>query len=488
MTNPHLIEFIQSFNSTEIKVIEEYLEKMAEPEELELFRIIVSDEENISDESITKLIHTNTLQLLKGKLFDKILEALQSDNYILNKDLFDQININKFLLGKKVMMLEALHHTMNKGRRNTMQALIEDAIKFAKENEAYDIIAELLFRKKSLRVIIGMSMDEFDTLTKESAFYDYCHKAVLFANDCFHKLLMNNIVVKSLSKNEMEKSMQTSIKQLEHDYKITKSHYINYFLLYIKIALYEHKKNYFKSIAYCNKLILLVRNCHFIFDKQKHLAHILMNLSLFKTFIGDYKEAILDSQESQNGYASDSLGYILGKEQEFGACFYAGEYENAEKCINIILKHPVHSLGEFRYAKYIFFQACTLFALKKYKQALAILSKPLEIEKDKSRWNIGVRVLTIMLFVELNKIEEAAMAVESLRKYMERIIKKDEVEPRTILIVKLLRELEKNSFVYDPKNSAATKLLKTVAAKNKPTSWEHFTPELIKFHEWVGEV
>lgn len=113
------------------------------------------------------------------------------------------------------------------------------------------------------------------------------------------------------------------------------------------------------------------------------------------------------------------------------------------------------------------------------------MNKSLEIEKDKTGWNIALRTLNIIVFIELSKINEASRALEALRKYMERLTKSDEVKQRDILIIKLLREIEKDGFRYDPKNANATKMLKELSEKDKPVSWNYYTPELIPFHEWV---
>ena len=94
--------------------------------------------------------------------------------------------------------------------------------------------------------------------------------------------------------------------------------------------------------------------------------------------------------------------------------------------------------------------------------------------------------MNIMLCIELDKINVASNLLESLIKYVQRHAKTAEIKQRDILIVKTLRELEKDGFNYSGKNKVVSKMLKELAQKNKPTSWEHYTPELIPFHEWLG--
>ena len=90
-----------------------------------------------------------------------------------------------------------------------------------------------------------------------------------------------------------------------------------------------------------------------------------------------------------------------------------------------------------------------------------------------------------MIFIELNKINEASTSLEALRKYIERTSKTDEVKQRDVLIVKLLRELEKDGFMLDSKNTTVSKMLKDLSEKDKAVSWEYYSPELIPFHEWL---
>ena len=139
----------------------------------------------------------------------------------------------------------------------------------------------------------------------------------------------------------------------------------------------------------------------------------------------------------------------------------------------------------YKNSKFIYYQSCLLFATEQYKGALQQLNEPLEIEKDKCRWNISIRVLNILIFIELNKLNEAKISTETLRKYIERVSKSNNVEERDLLITKLLREIVKDNFHFNQKNTKVTTLLKELSQKDKPTSWNYYTPELIPFHEWV---
>ena len=181
----------------------------------------------------------------------------------------------------------------------------------------------------------------------------------------------------------------------------------------------------------------------------------------------------------------NSLNYLISKEQEFHANFYNKNYNAAAVCAETMLNHSLNDTGEFRKSKFIYYQASVKFSMGQFKEAHRLLTESLEIEKDKTRWNVSLRILNIMSFIELDKLNEASTSLESLRKHMERTGKSDEVKPRDVLIVKLLREIEKNGFTYDSKNTKMEELMKELSQKDKPVSWEHYSPELTPFHEWL---
>jgi hypothetical protein len=122
-----------------------------------------------------------------------------------------------------------------------------------------------------------------------------------------------------------------------------------------------------------------------------------------------------------------------------------------------------------------------------FKEALKLLNESLEIEKDKSRWNVSLRILNIMIFIEMEKIDEAITSIEALRKYIERTSKTEELSERDIIIVKLLRELEKSGFEYDASNTVVGNYLKELSDKESKSSWQYFSPELIPFHKWISK-
>jgi hypothetical protein len=126
--------------------------------------------------------------------------------------------------------------------------------------------------------------------------------------------------------------------------------------------------------------------------------------------------------------------------------------------------------------------------MKKNKEVLQLINKSLKIERDKAGWNIALRVLLVMNFVELFKLKEASTSIISLKKHIERNNKITEIKQRDISILKLLNELEKDDFKRNEKNKKVVKLIDDLSNKTGPIAWSYYTPELIPFHEWVLEL
>jgi len=492
MANPHLITFIQSLSPIEVRLVEDHLNKtqaLVDPQkeeamEVKLFKYLVTHKkDNVTDEQIIIETATKRVSDLKNNLFNKVLEALTLDKYITNTSLVNENDIIIFSLKKKLLACKVSIRIVNEGKTEAIHELLNDIINKAKEYELYDIIVEALILKKYFKGI-RFGLKDFDKINEEVKFYEYCVQATFGAADKYYRLILDNDFIKTLSNAEVSMHITNSIKEMEIDYKKTKSEQVNYYLHIFRFALFERQKNYAKAIEQCNKLISILEKNKAIYRKER-MGSAFTNLSSFKIQLGNYAAAVKEARHAQKYYQENSLNYAISKEQEFYANFCNENYSDANKCVVELLNHSTIDTGEFRKSKFIYYQVCTLFAQKNFSGALRLLNEALEIEKDKSRWNVSIRILTIMIFIELNKINEAFTSIESLRKHVERTGKTDGISERDILIVKLLRELEKEGFEYSEKNANASKMLKQLSDKDSKTAWQHYSSELIKFHEWL---
>jgi tetratricopeptide (TPR) repeat protein len=494
MANPHIISFIRGLSAAERRLVEEHLSKSQalfeesnhELMELKLFKfILVHESDIITDEEIINETSSKRVTDLKNNLFQKVLEALTLDKYITNSTLFNEHDRIFFQLKKKLLLCRITLRTANQKKTEALNVLLDEIIDKAKSFEIYEVLIEALRIRKYFGGI-RQGSDDFEKIAKELEFYEYSNKAVFDSADNYYLLILNNDFVKSLSAKEVNKHIADSIKRMENDFKKTKSEQVNYYLHIMKFALCETRKDYKGAIKYCEQLISILKKEKAVF-REERMGYAYTNLCQYHTYLGKTSEALKEAKKAQQYYLEDSFNNAIAKELEFYTNFYCELFTDSNKCLNSLLSHSRIDTGEFRRSKYIYYRACVFFAEGNYKEALSLLNESLEIEKDKTRWNISLRILNIMIFIEMDKINEAFTSLESLRKYMERTSKTEEVSPRDILIVKLLRELEKSGFEWETENKTTAGMLKQLSEKDSETSWEYFSSELIPFHEWVNK-
>jgi tetratricopeptide (TPR) repeat protein len=492
MATSYITDFIQSLSSEEIKIVKEYVYKsnsrpiLGENKIEKLFDTLIGNpEKKYTDKELSNILESNAgaLRVLKSRLFEKIEEALVLNKHFENPLVFNHREQMVFTLKKKVLLIKSLFRTLNQGRIEAINFLIAETIKLAEENEVYDVLIETLIIQKH---VVGMrtGFPEFERIHNKIISFENCLRAIQNANDAYYKLILNQEFVNSLTRAEFKQHICNSIKQLETDFKITKSQEVNYYLHIFRIVLYDHEKDFLKAIENFKKLLAILKKSKVIYSKDR-IGFALSNLGQLNILTGNYKEALSFIKRALDFHLPNSMSYLVTKEQRFYAHFYAKNHNEALKCLEEMLQHSTIDSGEYRKSKFIYFKACVLFSINQFKGSLQLLKKSLEVEKDKTGWNIALRILMTMIFIDLHKVGEASTAISTLRKHIERTNKIKEVKPRDILILKLLRELEKDGFKRNEKNKTAVKLLAELSDKDKPTAWNYFTPELIPFHEWV---
>lgn len=480
MPTPYIDTLLNNLNDSEKKSIDYYFSNKNSTEELLLIKYIqaINNGENVKSKEL------NVNRMLKSRALDQITDILISDYHIHNKGNFSTQDQILLRLKKKILLARIISKSLNQNKFGPFKTFLNILIREAEKNELYEILIEALLLKKYY-FALKEGAREFQKIEKKITHIEWCQKRMHYAGDCYFKIIINNNLLKFKNEKQFHNYILRAIRLLKQDYKKYKSQQINYYLHIILMFYYEKQKKYILAAKYSKILFSIVKNSPVLYRVER-LGFALDNLSQYKGFTENYNDAARYAKEAQKYYLENSNNYLISKEQEFHIFFYHKKYDKANACMQELLNHKLVDSGQFSQSKYIYFQASLLFAQSKFKEALTLLNKSLEIEKEKSRWNISLRILNIMIFIESNKINEASRKLESLRKYVQRHQKDAEIKQRDILIVKTLRELEKEGFNYNGGNKIISKMLKELSQKNKPTSWEHYSPELIPFHEWLG--
>ena len=476
----HLIDnFIRQLQPEEAESVNRYIKNnLRNPEESHIVYVY----EKLRDGKPIDYKNPAALNKMKSRILEKSLDALLMDTNIINT-LYADIDKTVITLKKQLVQYKMLQRNLNPAKHAVSLHLCNHIIVQAKKNELYSLVSEALLMKK-YALFARSGVEGQKELNAEIEFYDYCAQALIRAADDYFFITHENNFAQLLSKEELDKKLDASILQMQSDFKRTKSQNINYYLQILLFAQAERRKSYNEGITLCRVLIANIKKYKFIYRKER-MGFAYENLSLNYLHLGNYALAGKHLEKAQSFLLPGSFNYLISLECEFMIHFYSGQYKKAKRSMEKALQHPQNDAGNFRRSKHAYFMACVLFMEKEYEKAKELLVKRFDIEQDKERWKVSVRILGILTFIELRKFTQAAKALEALRKYIQRNRGNNRISARTVLIVQTLQQLERTGFEFRREDKVLQRQLKQLSARNTELSWEHYSPELIKFHDWL---
>ena len=119
-----------------------------------------------------------------------------------------------------------------------------------------------------------------------------------------------------------------------------------------------------------------------------------------------------------------------------------------------------------------------------YNKCWKILSRHLELEKDKEGWRVWLSIMRIICQIERGEYIDVNMQIQSFRKYIHRWEQKAEIRERDKLVFKVLESLDRHHYDYEEVAKEQTDTLTVLAYPKGDLKWEANSPELILFHDW----
>jgi hypothetical protein len=420
----------------------------------------------------------NLVNRLKGK----VLEMLICDQALESNEWLDEQDLLAIRVKKRIAQFQVLFFSGN--NRQLAAQILDESISVCKENEYYGSLLECLKYKKWMT---GYRQGEksFNELSDQIAHYEHCNKLLSNAADTYYKVIMRNSFSSVPHSKEKFRTLVSAINNLKRDLANVHSPMIEYYLKLLEIDYFQERDEYLKARSECLQLLTVIRGNRSVFRKSR-ISSAYGNLSRCELYLKRFEEATEFAREAQKHLPVGSANMMVSKEQEFYALFYSGNFPKAHKMALHLSSGCNLQLGDFRYDKYNFFLACTLFMEKKYHQALRILDAYQEITKDKAGWEVAIRLLRIMCCVETSNLDGAIMQIESFRKHISAHSSKTLLNSRHQIILRLLSIYEREGFSLKNPNLKTKDLLNLLRSSNTFYSWEMLGPELIPFHEWFA--
>jgi tetratricopeptide (TPR) repeat protein len=433
----------------------------------------VPDLENCA-EAIYGEMNYHAIQKLKSRLLNKIHNVLLLDHGMEHRG-SDQDELDRYiiLIRRKV----ALYHTLllGGGTNISLSQEMEEIIRLAKKYELFSVVCEQLKYKK-LASGFRKGKKVFLEINEELKFYKRCNDTLEKATDYYHLAVINSAFSSNADKKSYQTFLRDSIAELNEECAVLKSPLIAYYTKNIEAMYYESGDNIEVTRDVFVDMLSVITANKSVYRKQR-VAVVYSQLATCDIRLGDYDSAIENAQAAQKNFAKNSANYCTALENQFLAHFYQFNHEKSKSICAALLKSARKEVGNFRYAKYLFYQANVLFMQEKFKEVLQVLNLKLELTKDKIGWDFNIRVLTIQTLLELGRTEDATRHVQSL-------IKRDALKPRDKTIFRILHMLERQGF---DGTRVRQKLDQEIFAltSHKSCMWEPISSELIPFEKWL---
>jgi hypothetical protein len=485
-------ELIGKLSPVEIKLVNTYLKSLVirNKKDMKLqafFDFLVKNKKEKPDAEACSLFLYDAapdarFRMIKAKLKSRILDALVTDQNIERNDMLDAADLSAIRARKRLSQYYWL--TLTRGHSAFSNMLLEEIIRNGLKYENYVAVTEALKAKKYQKGF-SRGLRDFQKINEQIAFYEYCDQCKVKARDYYYKLILRSDFHTG-SRNEHQRFLEECIVELVKDHKYTKSALVGYYLKLLEFAYYNITSDHEAARQSCLEMLDIVRDHESVYKKQRvgitfdYIAECDVNL-------GAYERALMNFRSAQKFFMPASSNYLVSKEAELKTLFYTGDMRAAERVLVDVVGEPgIHMAGEFRQSKYQYYLANILFAKGKYKEALRVISQHMEISKDKTGWEISVRVLAILCNMELERFDEAALQVENLRKHAERNrSEKTPISPRDSVIIRLLKAMAAKGFMFATLDKKTLDLAEQLAGADAKYRWQPFGPELIRFHDWI---
>ncbi|MCA6364821.1 MAG: hypothetical protein IM638_17440 [Bacteroidetes bacterium] len=486
-----LYKLLHTLNRQQIKVLKKYLvgfstRNEAETKMLELANLLLSKKQSAPDidfcsKSIYGAPRDSRIDKLKTRLYNKVLDSLAIDINIQRDEYEDEIHPITIRLKKKATILQIIRFTPL--RESLGIELLNDIIYTSRKYEMYFVLLEHLHQLKYMKTW-REGQKTFEKFIEEINYYEKCNQANIRATDNYYKTIFHTSFSGNVGDKKLTSFYLDCITQTRYDYQQTQSPSVGYYLLMFEMGYYQSIHDYHKAKETCESLINLIQNNISVYRKNR-MGYAYGNLAECEVYLGHYEQAIIDVRKSVGYLTPNSSDYYLNKQFEFEILFLNNKWHEAQLIIETLQKTNRLKQGDFRIAKYAFYEACVHFKLGRFKECSRQLSLKFELSKDKLGWEIAIRILRIMTMIELNRHDEAQPMVGNLQKHIERNARKADVNERDRMILKLFRELDKAGFRFDNLSKVPRDLHARLSEKNQPWSWKPLSPELIPVHEWL---
>jgi tetratricopeptide (TPR) repeat protein len=447
---------------------------------IKLFEMLISSTgKKYTEEELEKMLYDKPNRAAFNRLLlrfkDKLLEALIIDVNINRDGVYSEKSRATVEVRKNITQAQLLQ---SRGARSLSQLMFEKAIE---QSEKYELFEELLL---ALRLLIDHHNVSYgdkllNKLLKTYHDYDYSKNAVLRAEVNYGRV--NAGIDFRPGQNAKLDWLKMILEETLNDYKKTSSAQVGYYYHYIRAYYFELLGDYRTAGKSLEKILALLNESPAIYTPFR-FEGVLLNLANNDIYLREFEQCYEKAEQALPKFKKGSHNYAQGIELMFYAQFYLGEYEPAIDTLKSLLPEDLSVTTDYRLGKRVFLLASAFFASRHFAAANKALNTINPIEDDKEGWNIGIRLLSIMTLIELEKFDEAATKIDALRMFLHSLGKSQ--EKRIKKIYPLLQNIRYNGFDFRATYLKEKDKIESLETDTGAIAWQLKSPEMIAFHQW----
>jgi len=409
------------------------------------------------------------------RLREKILEALILDVNVERDGVYDDRTRVNIEMRKSITQAQILQ---SRGLQDISEVMLEKVIQQGKK---YEIFEELLL---AIRLMINLrrSEDGGKHLTKWIAVYekyDYMKNALVRA-----EVRMCRVHAElDFKAGEKAKAdwLKNILDEMVVDYRKTSCAHIGFNYFYLQAQYYQIIRDFKNARKALEDNLKLLQTHPSIYTKIR-VGNVLSNLADNDLYLRQFSRCQKTALKASLHFKEGSFNHQQALELIFYAHYYRGDYKAAKDTILQLLPDPGETSDiQYRQGKRFYLLACTCFMLHDFNSTIRLANRIINpIEEDKHGWNIGLRVLSIMALVELQKTDEAASRITALKTFVESV-GKDNLTERVLTIVMLLRKLANASFDFKVLQQKEKDRIESLSEME----WLPKSPEMVIVDQWI---
>lgn len=441
------------------------------------------DDEKVFSLLKKKIPSEDARRMAITRLREKMLASLSLDVNLIRDENYDEQGqaLAAVTLGKlqgKILI--------GRGQRKTGFYVLDRTIAQAKHYELYDDLIDILSAERQYIKAWKGTDKAFYDLVKEIENYSACRDAANLAKQYFEEVTMR-YGFKGLSRLPADKSqlqfLRERIDALHDAFDKTSSATVGYYYYFLSVEYHQLQNNLEEASESLSKLAKMLENNPAIKRKVRQ-ASVHANLGANDLWRHRFEDSQKQFETSLTYLRANTRNHAVITELLFYSLFYAGNLDEAEKKLESLVESKHVDQSDFRKAVRSYLLACVSFAKGEFRKVNLRLASSHHIGKDKEGWNIGSRVLSIMLAIEREKFDFADSQTVNLRQFLREGLKGVEIRKRDKLITEVLIELRKKSYDFEEVSKEKASILSELKKDDADTGWLLQTPEMICFHTW----